>query len=389
MPHPHPSTSSHIATETALLQLLHTRSKAQHRSQPFLSRLHAVIRLSKRVLAALPPREPHASPSSSHADPYARTLRLLPTFASALVRAAAASAAILELHHFVPLHTALLAAYARLLAVTAALGAALGMHDLLADTSGSGRVKRAEGGTTVGGVGRVVGVGVSEDGVGEGRVGEVGEVVARQAPTRPASVQAMSREREALSERAHRPREAKKKKATDMATSGKAVGAVGIRANLPLPSSAPPSAGGASTPTPTSTPNSPNTAQNNENSESNESNENSEGAQQRRNDGAGEVDKRKRAEENTGAQPKRAGIDGAKKNKKKAGDTSPAVSGRPKKRARSDMDDIFETKAKTKTKTKSTSTPTCNTKPKTTPTTTPKTKTKRKPKGTIDDIFGF
>lgn len=73
MPHPHPSTSSHLATETALLEVLHTRSKHQHRSQLFLQRLRGVLRLAKRVIAALPARD---GPSTS--DPYRAVALLLP-----------------------------------------------------------------------------------------------------------------------------------------------------------------------------------------------------------------------------------------------------------------------------------------------------------------------
>lgn len=63
-PHPHPSTPGHIATETALLTTLYKRSKDQHRSQFFLSRLQAVLRLSRLVIDALSSTMPKSRPDS-------------------------------------------------------------------------------------------------------------------------------------------------------------------------------------------------------------------------------------------------------------------------------------------------------------------------------------
>ncbi|BEI82568.1 hypothetical protein CcaverHIS002_0304360 [Cutaneotrichosporon cavernicola] len=173
-PHPHSSTSSHLATETALLTVLYDRSKAQHRSQIFLSRLQGVLRLSKRVIAALPRRDG----SSSQVDPYAEVLGLLPKFISNLLRAAAASTAIIDLNHFVPLHTTLLACYARLLSVSLALGSALGVPQAnLLSESRAKPIRRKAG--VMESPAKAGEVKAGEVTVGEVTVGEVGEIVAR------------------------------------------------------------------------------------------------------------------------------------------------------------------------------------------------------------------
>ncbi|CAK9779763.1 unnamed protein product [Cutaneotrichosporon oleaginosum] len=175
-PHPHSSTSSHLATETALLQVLYTRSKHQHRSQIFLARLHRVLRLSKRVIASLylANNPPHASSSSSTQDLYGTTRRLLPNFCTSLLHAAGHSTAILELNHFAPLHTTLLSAYARLLSVSLALGAALGLSQAALLLSEAERRKASPKAP----------VAASDEPAGED---EVGEVIARPAPARPTS----------------------------------------------------------------------------------------------------------------------------------------------------------------------------------------------------------
>lgn len=41
----HPSTASHLDTEYNLLYALYTRSKHQHRSQPFIRRAEQVLRI--------------------------------------------------------------------------------------------------------------------------------------------------------------------------------------------------------------------------------------------------------------------------------------------------------------------------------------------------------
>jgi hypothetical protein len=221
MPHPHPSTSSHLATETALLEVLHTRSKHQHRSQLFLQRLRGVLRLSKRVIAALPARD---GPST---DPYRAVAPLLPKvsspaykltqFTSTLLHAAGCSSAIIELNHFVPLHTTLLACYARLLSVTLALGAALGMSqtDLLLPSEKKVESRPAPVTREIGEVGEVITR-------GKGDLGEViarpslGEVIARPASSLPPSRSSVPTEPEPSP--APAPAKPKKRKSDDKGT---------------------------------------------------------------------------------------------------------------------------------------------------------------------------
>lgn len=56
----HPSVPGHWVTELVVLQTLNTKSRAQHRSQIFLSRLDGVIRIAKLIASSF---EPEASPT--------------------------------------------------------------------------------------------------------------------------------------------------------------------------------------------------------------------------------------------------------------------------------------------------------------------------------------
>lgn len=49
----HSSVQSHLTTEISLLDSLRLRSQHQHRSQPFLSRIQQVVRLSRLLQQAL------------------------------------------------------------------------------------------------------------------------------------------------------------------------------------------------------------------------------------------------------------------------------------------------------------------------------------------------
>lgn len=89
---PHASTLSHFATETALLTTLYARSKAQHRSQIFLSRLQGVLRLSRRVIDALATdKVPSLVSASTSASTYTSASAL------ALARAPSSSSTALSL----------------------------------------------------------------------------------------------------------------------------------------------------------------------------------------------------------------------------------------------------------------------------------------------------
>ncbi|KAL1407175.1 hypothetical protein Q8F55_006591 [Vanrija albida] len=116
----HPSTRFHFWTETAVLTTLLQRARAQHRAQLFLRRLVGVVRLARRVGGALAQDDSDALRS------------LVPVLTAALVKAAGATRRMLELHHFMPLQTVLLASYARLYAVAVGLGRSVGLegHEL-------------------------------------------------------------------------------------------------------------------------------------------------------------------------------------------------------------------------------------------------------------------
>ncbi|WOO84586.1 uncharacterized protein LOC62_06G008105 [Vanrija pseudolonga] len=120
----HTSVGFHLSTETAVLATLLQRSRAQHRSQLFLRHLVGAVRLARRVGAAF------------GADDKAALATLVPVFVANLVKAAAATRRMVQLHHFMPLQTVLLASYARLYAVALGLGRSVGLDDAVLGLGG-------------------------------------------------------------------------------------------------------------------------------------------------------------------------------------------------------------------------------------------------------------
>ncbi|WVF70773.1 hypothetical protein IAT40_005567 [Kwoniella sp. CBS 6097] len=164
--HLHPSIQSHLATELSFLHTLILRARDQHRLQLFLRRMYDVLRVGKAVLGfvrACANAFTSASAKSnnksvgmgSEVDRGAgagtglsrwrkKGSILVSRMIKSLYTAQRFTAQIIELHHFLPLQTSVLAIYARLFVLTLNVANALGMDIENLISSGGGRLGAGE-----------------------------------------------------------------------------------------------------------------------------------------------------------------------------------------------------------------------------------------------------
>ncbi|ORY22968.1 hypothetical protein BCR39DRAFT_366752 [Naematelia encephala] len=99
----HSSVNAHLEIELSALIAIRRHSMHQHRSQVFLQRLRAVERAGKILQRSLATGSPR--------------LDLLHKMSTVILIASKASLRIIDLNYFLPLHTLLVAIYARLFAI--------------------------------------------------------------------------------------------------------------------------------------------------------------------------------------------------------------------------------------------------------------------------------
>ncbi|WWC86081.1 uncharacterized protein L201_000952 [Kwoniella dendrophila CBS 6074] len=121
----HSSVSSHLSTELSSLQTLLLRARDQHRTQLFLRRMYEVLRIGKALLTYI-----KDAPSDDQQKWEKRKLRgerLVNCTIKSLFTAQRLTSQVIELHHFLPLQTSVLAIYARLFTITLNIANGLGM----------------------------------------------------------------------------------------------------------------------------------------------------------------------------------------------------------------------------------------------------------------------
>ncbi|WWC58441.1 uncharacterized protein I303_100982 [Kwoniella dejecticola CBS 10117] len=123
--HLHSSIPSHLSTELSFLHTLLLRARDQHRTQLFLRRMHEVLRVGKIVLRYV--KESANDDSVRWEKRKRRGEQLVARVIRSLFTAQRFTAQIIELHHFVPLQTSVLAIYARLFAIILNIASGLGM----------------------------------------------------------------------------------------------------------------------------------------------------------------------------------------------------------------------------------------------------------------------
>lgn len=115
---PHSTLDSHLRAEAQILRALHQRAKHQHRAQGFLAKMLQVHRLVWRLASDL--GHPESVPSVQiqrivfQVGPPPPFESLIFQLQKAVTSASLLSYQIVQLRHFLPLHTVLLGIYARL-----------------------------------------------------------------------------------------------------------------------------------------------------------------------------------------------------------------------------------------------------------------------------------
>ncbi|WWC66534.1 uncharacterized protein I206_100437 [Kwoniella pini CBS 10737] len=121
----HSSIPSHLSTELSFLQTLFLRARDQHRTQLFLRRMHEVLIVGKLLLR-------YVKESQNDATIWEKRKiqgkQLVTRMIKALFTSQRFTAQILDLHHFVPLQTSVLAIYSRLFAITMNIASGLDME---------------------------------------------------------------------------------------------------------------------------------------------------------------------------------------------------------------------------------------------------------------------
>ncbi|WWC99528.1 hypothetical protein V866_006431 [Kwoniella sp. B9012] len=125
--HVHSSIASHLSTELSFLQTLLLRARDQHRTQLFLRRMHEVLRIGKILLKYVRETSSVHTDESGWETRRSTGERLIYRMVKSLFTAQRFTSQIIELHHFLPLQTSVLAIYSRLFTISMNIASGLGM----------------------------------------------------------------------------------------------------------------------------------------------------------------------------------------------------------------------------------------------------------------------